>query len=206
MRTLLLLITFLLFIPTTAAAEDLYLNGLRLSGTELSGQVLRGVQEVAFDDDGNIHIIAPQHAIELPPEVARERRNEAAMRRLLGGSFFVVVQSGGGEDLPVAVTIEVNGEEVAALRSSERPFVQEVTELLRLGENTLTVRTRPEAGVHSDQPGTVQVVMGEGTRLESGAVRIDRRMVSMTQPASELRREREQDRSVTLEYRSSDGR
>lgn len=141
-RTMLGVVAMLCWL--TAAAADVYVNGVKADG--LTAQEFKNCT-VKFDEKGEVHITAP--GVKLLAEGAT---TEAAK---LSAQYFVALtlsQAAAG-----AIRIVVNGTEADMVKPGEKTKIIEITKFLRPGANKVLVMAGPEKAAVP-----VQVLIGTG--------------------------------------------
>lgn len=175
-----LLVVFLLAVPMVAQAQDLFVNGSRLTGLTGSGLDIRPVQEVIVDDSGNVHVIAPDFMV-AGPDGAPLPIDLAAQELVLNGTFYLVTDPVPSGALPDRIEVQVNGRVVRVIDPAEGQLMLPVNEFFRLGLNTVTFRA-VRSGV-AQTSGDWRVMVGKGAP-EEGVFRLSGTVAMTRGPSS----------------------
>lgn len=166
----------LIAVPALAQAQELFVNGSRVTGMTGSGLGIRPVQEVIVDGSGNVHVIAPDFAVAAPDGTSLPV-DPAAQEIVLNGNFYLVTDPVPSGTLPDRVEVHVNGQRVRVIEPSEGQLMIPVSEFFRLGANTVAFRATRTGSAQTDNDWRVMVgkgVPGEGVFRMTGTVAMTR--------------------------------
>lgn len=177
LKTLTLAICILALAATTAIAQEIYLNGVRLAAGALTDTTLDRVDEVQFDEQGNLHIVAPRYQVQVEGDPSA--RSPEAMARLLQGQYFLVIQNPNADRHRYTTTVRINGHDVAEVPTGQSIHHMEVTQYLQLGSNAVFVEFRRDDSPSGSADHRLSVVVGRGS-LDEGRLEIRRRVVNVS--------------------------
>jgi len=183
-----LMMLFALTIPALASAQDLFVNGARLTGMTGSGVEIRPVQEVIVDGSGNVHVIAPEFAV-AAPDGAPLPIDPAAQEIVLNGTFYLVTDPVPAGALPDRVEVHINGHLIRIIEPSEGQLMLPISEFFRLGENSVAFRATRSGPAQTESDWRVMVgkgVPGEGVFRMTGTVAMTRGQQSAASETSEF--------------------
>jgi len=191
------------------AGPAITLNGVNVDG--VANQRFENAT-VVIDGAGNVHITARGYAVKgeaAPPPVAAAvpagaaaapppagaaapsgpAATNGAQPARLGKRYFLATEQSQPDGTQYDVEVFINSSWIRVLRSSDPPWVGEITRFLRPGTNKVTLAaTKKLAGVprrHYTGDVTLRVVIGEGD-VGGDHVMIDAPLVVMTRSAAEL--------------------
>jgi len=185
------------------AGPSITLNGVNVDG--VTDQRFESAT-VVIDGAGNVHITARGYAVKgeaAPPPVAVGVTNgvqpapppagatapNGAQPARLGKRYFLATEQSKPDGTQYDVEVFINSSWIRVLRSSDPPWVGEITRFLKPGTNKVTLAaTKKLAGVprrHYTGDVTLRVVIGEGD-VGGDHVMIDAPLVVMTRSAAEL--------------------
>ncbi len=198
----------LLLAAPAGAAPTLTLNGVNIDG--VTDQRFENAT-VVIDGAGNVHITARGYAVkgEAAPPPAPPRGNGAtppagnaaapvspvaaapatAAPARLTRRYFLASEQTRPDGTQYDVEVFINSSWIRVLRSSDPPWVGEITRFLKPGTNKVTLAaTKKLAGVERRNYGRdveLRVVIGEGN-VGGDHVMIDTPLVLMTRTAEEV--------------------
>lgn len=194
----------LLVAGPAAAGPSLTLNGVNIDG--VADQRFENAT-VVIDAAGNVHITARGYAVKgeaAPPAVAAPpaappaagtappagpAAPAAAPPARLTKRYFLATEQSKPDGTQYDVEVFINSSWIRVLRSSDPPWVGEITRFLKPGTNKVTLAAAKKlAGVprhHYTADVTLRVVIGEGN-VGGDHVMIDAPLVVMTRNAAEL--------------------
>lgn len=184
-----------------AEASRLFVNGNEVPLGAIKNQSFPQVEEVWFDDQGNIHVIAPRYNIRVrrPDGASADTTSEAALERYLGQEVWLIILNPDVWAVPYHVKIFVNDEEVALIRPDQEQLTVNVTRYMRLGSNNVQIEARRGGGGGGDDSlsdASIQILLAQAEE-EGGRLQIRRNYVNY-----EI--ERSESRSRFIEERSFD--
>ncbi|TVR02899.1 MAG: hypothetical protein EA398_06600 [Deltaproteobacteria bacterium] len=191
----LLTLALVLTLPAVASAQDVFLNGIQIGPGSLTDTTLDRIEEVQFDEDGNVHIIA---RVQLQVDGAPESRNAAAMARVLQGQFFLVVQNPNASTHRYTTRIEINGHQVAEVPAGQTVFTDEVTQWLQLGRNDVIIRFERDGAASGNEGDNLMVVIGRGEQ-QDGRLMVRRRFATASVTGAATSPRETHDETFTLE-------
>jgi hypothetical protein len=197
-----------------AAAPTITLNGVSIDG--VTDQRFENAT-VVIDGAGNVHITARGYAVKgepsgpplaAPPPAGPPRTNgnpapapppaaaapasaapASAPAARLTRRYFLATEQTRPDGTQYDVEVFINSSWIRVLRSSDPPWVGEITRFLRPGTNKVTLAaTKKLAGVerrHYTRDVALRVVIGEGN-VGGDHVMIDEPLVLMTRTADEV--------------------
>lgn len=201
-KTILALLMVLVLVGPAAHAQEIFFNGVRIGAGALTDTTLDQVEEVQFDEEGNIHIIAPRYQVQVEGDPSA--RNPEAIARMLQSRFYMIVQNPNANRHRYSVRIRINDQEVVELAPGQTQHHLEVTQYLQLGANRVVaefVRDGLPSDVEEDR---LVVVIGRGTQSE-GRLEIRRRELSLQVTGTEQQVRVTREESFTIQ-RTSAGR
>ena len=182
------------------AERKVFLNGVALGDTEVTDQTFTGCT-VRFDAHGDLHISAPGLKVEKLPDAApaSPSRPSPAAAKPSGSSstltqrYFLVAEESPAGTTGLEVAIEINGREVATVRSGD-PSANgaiEVTQHVRPGDNQVRLTTRKlgaqPSGSRTRAPEhQLRIQIGEG-RSKDGTVTVTRAVLEYRRTAADTR-------------------
>lgn len=175
-----------------AAASRLFVNGNEVPMGALRNQDFTEVDEVWFDAEGNVHVIAPRYNIRIrrPDGAEADLTSEAALQRFLGQEVWLIFLNPDAWAVPYHIKIFINDEEVALFRPDQEQVTINVTRHLRLGRNTLQIEARRGGGGGGDastlSDANLQILLAHAEE-EDGRLQIRRNYVNHEIPRSEER-------------------
>lgn len=217
MRPSLLVVAAIVCWTAPALAQDVYLNGVRITGVK--NQDFDNAS-VRIDSQGNIRILAPHYTVKRqdttnrgpggttkitatsppstprPPTIAPQRpAAKTSSPPTNGGSglsrrYWLVAEVSSPGMVQYRIEVRINGRLVRSFSDAEIPTPMEVTEYLRPGNNAVRVTAEKitEGGRRSESSRHwLRVVVADG-HIEGTAVVIDRPGVIFTRNAAQTDR------------------
>jgi hypothetical protein len=168
----------------SAAAADVYVNGVKIGAGALRGTVFENVG-VRFDAKGDVYIVAPGYRVEVEPLRADAVRPEFAQPPSkpvppLGRRYWLVVNTPRPGIYKVLIT--ANGAPVADLDPNRRQYVVDLTSKLHQGENRVELTYLPIPGAVSEGGDVSDVMVGLGAAAADGTLTISRVLAAHKQP------------------------
>jgi hypothetical protein len=154
----------LLLVTAMASAGELYVNGVRATG--LRDQAFDDA-DVRIDEQGDIHITAPQYVIRsLDPVPSQPSQPAPQASAVSAGQYWMVTED--HRSTGHTVEVFVNGDLVRRLRSGEPQIILDLAPWLTPGANNVTFSALP-----GPQPGggALHVYMGTGYN-DAGVIRL----------------------------------
>lgn len=218
MRTSLLVVAAIACWTTPALAEDVFLNGVRITGVK--NQSFDNAT-VRIDSQGNIRILAPHYRVERqdttnrgpggttkitstsppssprPPTIAPQRPATKTISAppAGGGSglsrrYWLVAEVHSPGMVQYRIEVRINGRLVCSFSDADVPTPIEVTEYLRPGSNAVRVTAEKitEGGRRSESSRHWLRVVVADGHIEGTAVVIDRPGVIFTRNAAQTDR------------------
>jgi hypothetical protein len=218
MRTSMLVVAVITCWTAPAFAEDVFLNGVRITGVK--NQNFDNAT-VKIDSQGNVRILAPQYKVERldtthrgtagttkistksapstprPPTIAPQRptTKTASPPPAGGGSglsrrYWLVAEVSTPGMVQYRIEVRINGRLVRSFTDAEVPTPVEVTEYLRPGRNAVRVTAEKitEGGRRSESSRHWLRVVVADGHIEGTAVVIDRPGVIFTRNAAQTDR------------------
>jgi len=182
------LLLCLIAMPALAQAQEIFVNGSRLTGMTGAGLEIRPVQDVIVDGSGNVHVIAPDFAVAAPDGTPLPV-DPAAQEIVLNGTFYLVTDPVPAGTLPDRVEVQVNGQLVRVIEPSEGQLMIPVNEFFRLGANTVAFRATRTGSAQTGGDWRVMVgkgVPGEGVFRMTGTVAMTRGQSSLVSETTEF--------------------
>lgn len=169
----------------TAAADDVYVNGRKVSGGALKNTVLDNVT-VRFDAAGNVYIDAPGYRVEADAQqksapVGASSAPKSATPTTPGRRYWLVVNT--AHTGIYKVLIAANGSPVAEIDPNRRQYVVDVTDKLQPGANRIEVTYLPIPGAALTAGDVSDVMVGLGKTAPDGTLTISRVLATHRQPA-----------------------
>ncbi len=151
------------------SAEGIYLNGSNIGDIHVSQALeIRPVDEVIVDEDGNIHILAPQYVLRdangqpLPTD-------PQAQRLVLGGDYMLItVPPADPQGWSETITVAINGRVIQVIEPADPQILVEVNEHLHAGSNEIVFSA---TGTVSPPAGELRVMLGRGD-LQATEIRL----------------------------------
>jgi hypothetical protein len=161
-----------------ALAFDVFLNGIKV--THLKGADLRNCS-VKFDGDGNIHIISPGYNVitdkDGNPRVTgtSDFKGGGASSSATGAlkSRYVLVFRPHAK-VSYSYEIYVNDKLFKKIAADQSAFTVELTQDLRLGNNSLRVIAKPTGGASGSETDTASLQVLKGTEEADGTFKAKR--------------------------------
>jgi hypothetical protein len=175
------IVALLTLAGTSAAAEELYLNGSNISDIRgVQDLDIRPVDEVIMDASGDIHILAPQYTLRdmngqpLPTD-------PAAQRVVLGGDYMLItVPPPNSVGWSETITVSINGRVIQIIEPGDQQIVVGVNQHLHSGSNEIVFTA---SGTRSPPAGELRVMVGRGD-LQATEIRLED-PVAMTRRAGD---------------------
>lgn len=152
-----------LALPALAAqADGIFINATEVSGTSLSDRVLRNVESVRFDSEGNVHIVAPGYNIQITGRDDEAPRDADAFELITGQRYLLVLSNPSRGGVPYAVEVFVNGRSVAQYGHNRGNAAMDITGYMALGDNEVRVVATRVAGAQAEPDAQLRVMIGPG--------------------------------------------
>ena len=210
-----LLATALATWASPALAQDVYLNGVRITGVK--NQQFDNAS-VRIDAQGNVKILAPQYRVDRldttdrgpagttkisatsgpaksrPASIAPQQSTSVESPPAGGGSgltrrYWLVAEVHDPGMVQYRIEVRINGRLVGSFTDADPPAPMEVTEYLRPGRNAVRVTAEKLNGTRRSESSRhwMRVVVADG-HIEGTAVVIDRPGVIFTRNAAQTDR------------------
>ena len=174
-----LVVLSLLCIPLSAAARDVYLNGVRLdANTVVRNQKLDGCT-VKFDEVGNIWVTAKGFDIAVGPAAVEPEPVVPADGKLTKRYFLFAPQK--ARDLvPYELDVYLNDALLKRVRPSDDQLIVEITKYVRPGKNAVRIvatKARSDKRAAGSPADVMTLVVGEGG-MSGARVSIDKTLIN----------------------------
>jgi hypothetical protein len=160
-RTALVPVLFALatFVAQPAAAVEVFLNGVKITGQK---DLSLNEVDVQLDAEGNVIITSDRY------KVSGTGEEKAAAADKLTKTYWLVSTERSPGEAHYNVEVLVNDRWVATYKSGGNQLIQDITEFLVPGQNIVVVRARKEAGFGANpkSDGEITILLGEGASEE----------------------------------------
>ena len=168
----------------SAAAADVYVNGVKVADGALRGTVFENVG-VKFDAKGDVYIIAPGYRVEVEPPrpgaaPSPSQPPPPKPTAPAGRRYWLVVNTPRPGIYKLLIT--ANGSPVAELDPNRRQYVVDLTPKLHQGTNRVELTYLPIPGAASEGGDVSDVLVGLGAAAADGTLTISRVLAAHKQP------------------------
>jgi len=156
----------LLLAAQPAAAFDVYVNGVKVTGG-LSGQTFRDVT-VHFAENGDIQVDAPGYKVEV--------EGPAQGAPMAAGRYWFFLDA--KQVNQYRVSLLVNGKPAADVPATSNQWVADLGPFLQPGTNQLQVTFLPQPGARGTGE-AISILVGEGVKGADGTLTISKVLQSL---------------------------
>lgn len=177
---------FLALGSLSASAERIYLNDVDITTAQLKNWTLKKVEEVKFDEKGDMYITAPGYNVKVVSggknkEAEREETPESvestADDAQLSGPievhydadvstshrFLLTLANPDRSKVPYDVDVLINGKHAVTYKHTRGNASQDVSEFITSGENTISFIARRVPGKSASGDHSMKVLLGVGS-------------------------------------------
>jgi hypothetical protein len=166
------LLPLLLLVASPAAAFDVYLNNVKVTGG-INNQTFTEVG-VRIGPNGDVYIDAPGYRVEVEGAAPASGAPAAAVSTGRYWFFLEAKQVG-----LYRVALQVNGKPAADVPASSSQWVADLGPFFAAGDNQIQVTFLPVAGGVGQAGEAVSLLIGEGTKAPDGTLTISKVLKSL---------------------------
>lgn len=183
---------FLALGAVSAQAQDIYLNGVDITRSQLRNLTLERVDKVEFDAKGDIYITAPGYGVRVEPVSTPEATPRSTQRPTapaapartpaldqkdqsqpvvvhyqaevsMSHRYMLTLANPDRGTVPFDVDVLINGKHAATYKHTRGNATLDVSEHVKRGENTVTFIARRVAGAQTSPGHEMKIVLGVGS-------------------------------------------
>ncbi|MBH23727.1 MAG: hypothetical protein CMH57_04530 [Myxococcales bacterium] len=175
---------------TTAAAVDVYLNGVKVNG--ITSQDFEDV-DVRFDEKGDVHITVDGVKVQMVDKLQRDKDAGAVGRSAtssatLAHKYWLISDQSARGMAQYDIDVHINGQYVTRVKNDAPQVVLEVTRYLVPGRNTVVftaIKSIPDQRRSFSPDHHITLLLGEGSR-DTKQLTIDRSLVEYKRMANQV--------------------
>lgn len=204
---------FLALGTLSAHAQQIYLNGVDITRSQLRNQTLERVDKVEFDEKGDIHITAPNYGVNVisveesstkkdapvaaapaaakPASISKDDLSQPTVVHYqaevsLSHRYMLTLANPDRTKVPYDVDVLINGKHATTYKHTRGNATLDVSEHMQSGENTVTFIARRVGGAATSEGHEMKIVLGVGS-YDGRVTKYDHILVGMDYKSSDPR-------------------